>query len=220
MKKTQRAPAKGGQTGDLLEKKATPQGVRAKKRAQTIERILEEANALLKEERFSGFSLRKLAGRMGLRLSHIQHYFPQSTDLLAALFERFIAKDSDEFLTHFEKARGGPEARLRMALQNLLADDAYLDGCELFMSEMGALAKQDERIATAVQAYFEAYHSAVDTLLRTLNPDLTPALRREKAVQIVALIEGTLRIRVPLERRHKGRVEKLLTQGILNLAQG
>ncbi|MFT6489258.1 MAG: AcrR family transcriptional regulator [Parvibaculaceae bacterium] len=220
MEKTQRAPAKGGQTGDLLEKKATPQGVRAKKRAQTIERILEEANALLKEERFSGFSLRKLAGRMGLRLSHIQHYFPQSTDLLAALFERFIAKDSDEFLTHFEKTRGGPEARLRMALQNLLADDAYLDGCELFMSEMGALAKQDERIATAVQAYFEAYHSAVDTLLRTLNPDLTPALRREKAVQIVALIEGTLRIRVPLERRHKGRVEKLLTQGILNLAQG
>lgn len=220
MEKTHRAASGGGQDVEPLEKAAAPQGARAQKRAHMIERILEEANALLKEERFAGFSLRKLAGRMDLRLSHIQHYFPQSTDLLAALFERFIAKDSDEFLTHFEKARGGPEARLRMALQNLLADDAYLDGCELFMSEMGALAKQDERIATAVQAYFEAYHSAVDTLLRTLNPDLTPAVRREKAVQIVALIEGTLRIRVPLERRHKGRVEKLLTQGILNLAQG
>lgn len=197
-----------------------PQGVRAQKRAQTIERILEEANALLKEERFAGFTLRKLAGRMGLGLSHIQHYFPQSTDLLAALFDRFISKDAGEFLIHFENTRGGPEARLRMALQNLLADEDYLDGCELFMSEMAALAKQDARIAAAERAYFETYHSAVEALLLTINPDLTPAVRRERAVQIVALIEGTLRIRVPLERLHKGKVEKLLTQGILNLAQG
>ncbi len=207
-------------SADDAQEAPAPQGVRAQKRAHTIERILEEANALLKEERFAGFSLRKLAGRMDLRLSHIQHYFPQSTDLLAALFDQFIAKDSSEFLTHFEKARGGPEARLRTALQSLLADEAYLDGCELFMSEMAALAKQDARIAAAEQAYFETYHSAVDALLGTLNPDLTPAVRRERAVQIVALIEGTLRIRVPLERLHKGKVEKLLTQGILNLAQG
>jgi AcrR family transcriptional regulator len=184
----------------------------SRKRAVTVERILTEAYVFSKQDRYVGFSLRQLAGRMDMRVSNIQYYFPQAMDLLAALFEKFIEKDAGDLLKHYCQASGNPEKRLKSALDLLLNDEDYLDGCELFMSEMAALAKSDTRIAQSINVYFEKYHASVELLIKEINPELKQPWLREKALLIVAQIEGALRIRGPLEDMHKGKMPRILAR--------
>ncbi|GAK43896.1 TetR family transcriptional regulator [Tepidicaulis marinus] len=171
---------------------------RQQKRAETEARILDAAHLLLKEDRLAAFSLRGLAARLDMRLSHLQHYFPHASDLLARLFERFIEHDSGVFLQHFEEASGPPEQKLQKALARLLEDEAYLDSCDLFMSEMAALAREDARIARSLERYYAEYRKGAADLLARLNADLPPKKRAERAALVVSLIEGALHLRHPL----------------------
>lgn len=189
---------------------------RRRRREETEAQILDEAHALLQEQRLAAFSLRRLAARLGMRLSHLQHYFPHMADLLARLLERFIEKDAGAFLTAFETASGTGEEKLQRALASLLADEAYLDNCDLFMSEVAALAHEDARIAASLERYYAGYEKAVESLLARLNPSLKPKERKERAAMSVALIEGALRLRHALSGDINARA---LARAVTRLAQ-
>jgi len=189
---------------------------RRRQREETEARILEEAHALLKEQRLAAFSLRQLAARLDMRLSHLQHYFPHTADLLARLLEQFIEKDSGAFLENFEAASGSGEEKLQRALSKLLADEAYLDSCDLFMSEVAALAHEDDRIAASLARYYAEYEKAVAALVTKLNPALKPKAVKERAAMAVSLIEGALRLRHALGKEINARA---LARAITRLAE-
>ena len=56
------------------------------------EQILSAATDLLLEEGHAGFSVRGVAARAGVALSHVQYYFPETAQIVAALLDRFIAQ--------------------------------------------------------------------------------------------------------------------------------
>lgn len=152
--------------------------------------ILDAATALLLEEGHGGFSVRGVAARVGIGLSHVQYYFPTPASIISALLDRFIEQYARDVLARFRDGSGPARVRLAAALEFLLNDAAYRDQCSVFMAEVTAIAQRDAHIAAAVTRYYEVYQSAVDSMARELNPALPASLRRRRVQQCVALIEG------------------------------
>jgi AcrR family transcriptional regulator len=175
---------------------AAKAGRGAVRRAQ----IMESATALLLEEGHGGFSVRGVAARAGIGLSHVQYYFPTPASIIGALLDQFIEQYARDVLGRFRDGAGSARARLAAALEFLLNDAAYRDQCSVFMAEVTAIAQRDAQIAAAVTRYYEVYQSAVDSMARELNPALPASLRRRRVQQCVALIEG-----MAATRRYLGR---------------
>lgn len=172
---------KGPRTGEPTVE--TPRG------AARREAIMKAASDVLLERGYAEFSARAVAAKAGLRLSHVQYYFPSPADLVAALLDRFIHDYGDAVLTRFKTARGAPETRLRKVLELLLTDEDYRN-CGLFMLEVSGLAARNEGISAALARYYDLYARGFADMLRVINPDLAAAERARRARHCVALIEG------------------------------
>jgi AcrR family transcriptional regulator len=170
----------------VLAGEAAKAGRGAVRRAQ----IMEAATALLLEEGHGGFSVRGVAARAGIGLSHVQYYFPTPASIIGALLDQFIEQYARDVLGRFRDGVGPARARLASALEFLLNDEAYRDQCSVFMAEVTAIAQRDAQIAASVTRYYDVYQSAVDSMARELNPALPASQRRRRVQQCVALIEG------------------------------
>lgn len=168
------------------------------KGATRREEILDAATALLLEDGYARFSARGVAARAGLRLSHVQYYFPQPAAMLAELLDRFVRRYSVEIMDRFE-GPGSAEQRLHRALDFLLNDEAYRRDCGIFMLEVASFAARNEAIAAALQRYYAVYLDGFAGIVKTLNPALTPRERARRARQAVAFIEG-----MAMTRPHMG----------------
>lgn len=153
-------------------------------------KILEAATALLLEEGHGGFSVRGVAVRAGIGLSHVQYYFPSPASIIGALLDRFIEQYASDVLARFREGSGPPRVRLEAALQFLLDDEAYRSQCSVFMAEVTAIAQRDARIAAAVTRYYDVYRAALESMAQELNPGLDARQRRLRVMQCIALIEG------------------------------
>lgn len=165
---------------------AAKAGRGAVRRAQ----IMEAATALLLEEGHGGFSVRGVAARAGIGLSHVQYYFPTPASIIGALLDQFIEQYARDVLGRFRDGGGTARTRLAAALEFLLNDEAYRDQCSVFMAEVTAIAQRDAQIAASVTRYYDVYQSAVDSMARELNPAMPASQRRRRVQQCVALIEG------------------------------
>ncbi|MEX0839031.1 MAG: TetR family transcriptional regulator [Parvibaculum sp.] len=168
------------------------------KGATRREQILEAASALLLEEGYARFSARGVAARAGLRLSHVQYYFPAPADMLAELLDRFVRRYSDEIRARFA-GPGNGEQRLHRALDFLLNDEAYRRDCGIFMLEVASFAARNEAIAAALRRYYAVYLDGFVDMVKALNPALAPRERDRRARQSIAFIEG-----MAMTRPHMG----------------
>jgi AcrR family transcriptional regulator len=164
------------------------------------EQILAAASAVMLDAGYAGFSVRGVAARAGVGLSHVQYYFPDPADIVAALLDRFVVQYSHEVMTRFRDGADAAGVRLMRALEWLLNDEAYRRDCAIFMTEVAGAAARDVKIAAALKRYYAVYLEAMAAILSELNPKLTPAQRRQRAAQCIALIEGIAVTRVPLGR--------------------
>ena len=164
------------------------------------EQILAAASALLLDAGYAGFSVRGVAARAGVALSHVQYYFPDPADIIAALLERFVAQYSDEVMTRFRTGNEAAGLRLERGLEWLLNDEAYRRDCTVFMLEVASAASRNVKIANALARYYAAYLEAMAMIIWELNPKLSRGRRRQRAAQCIALIEGIAVTRAPLGR--------------------
>lgn len=171
---------------------ATPRGQARR------EQILQAASALLLDVGYAGFSVRGVAARAGVALSHVQYYFPDPADIVAALLDRFVAQYAGEVMKRFRTGGDAAALRLVRGLEWLLNDEAYRRDCTVFMLEVASAASRNPKIADALRRYYATYLDAMAAILAELNPKLTPGQRRQCAVQCIALIEGIAVTRAPL----------------------
>lgn len=161
----------------------------------TRARIMQAASDQMLAEGYAAFSARAVAARAGVALSLVQYYFPTPADIVAALLDRFIFQYADEVMARFRDGKDKPEQRLTRALDYLLNDEAYRRECTIFMLEVSSLALRNPKIASALKGYYAVYLDAVMAILAELNPALTTARCRRKAMQCIALIEGIAQTR-------------------------
>lgn len=146
------------------------------------DQILDAAASTLIEAGYADFSLRKVAERLGIRLSNLQYYFPTLVELLSALFTRELDRARERF-----EASGSKDLE---ALLVMLLNEQDDDGsCRLFW-ELWALSARNRDIADIMAGFYQRYSTAVESLIAQASPEMRPAQRRRRAVLITAMIEG------------------------------
>jgi AcrR family transcriptional regulator len=155
---------------------------------ERTEAILAAAKAVLVEEGYAAFTLRKVATRAGMSLGNLQYYYRAKTDVVRALLARSLA--SGARAAEVRLADGG-DARdaLAHAVRTALAEQETGDGARLVV-ELEALAGRDPEIAAAVQAYHAGWWRALVYLMQRANPELGRATAGRRAALAVALLEG------------------------------
>ncbi|MEU7135984.1 TetR/AcrR family transcriptional regulator [Streptomyces sp. NPDC046261] len=166
-------------------KRPAATGKGARKRAE----LLDTAEEILLASGHAELSLRAVATAAGVRLGHLQYYFPTRADLVSAVLGRALDRSLERLrpLLAGRDTAAGPEPE--PVVRALLAehDDVHL--VRLF-AELWALAARDEAVAAAVRRFYGDYQDQVAAFLRTRNPGLTDAFCQGRARVFVMLMEG------------------------------
>lgn len=159
----------------------------------TRDRLIAEAEVLVRTRGYSGFSYADLAEAVGIRKASIHHHFPVKEDLGFALIEAYGER--------YDRALNAIRRDTENGLRRVEAyADLYLHGLR---EEQGCLAAAlatelailPDRIREAVREFFQRHVAWLTQVLSegrangTVRDDVTPA---QHARMIVATLEGAL----------------------------
>ncbi|MFD3869258.1 TetR/AcrR family transcriptional regulator [Streptomyces sp. NPDC058623] len=192
--------------------------------------LLDAAERVLTSAGGSELTLRAVAEEAGVRLGHLQYYFPARTDLLSALLERVLTL-SLERVTHLtdtarpteagpDSGRGaGMEAALDALLDGVLSDHDDPRLVRLF-TEVWALAAHDEEAAAAVRAFYDRYAAHVASFVRGNAPGVSAADAHHRAEVFVMLMEGSALFRSGITGRRSTGTDARLRSAARTLLGG
>lgn len=117
----------------------------------TAERLMDLAEAHIRDRGYAGFSFRDLAAEVGIRSASVHHHFPTKAKLAAAVAHRYAKR----FLAAVEaKPNESAEDAIgayRSAVRRTLESDGRMCLCGILGAEAGALAPE---VTAEVQSFF------------------------------------------------------------------
>jgi AcrR family transcriptional regulator len=185
---------------DTLRNKPSSTTEKGLGRAQAV---LQAARRLLAEQGYAGLSMRRVALDAGMTLSNVQHYYASKDLLLEAL----LLTTMDEFQA--KMARIADEMRDRPRLDRFLSTaDMFLEEItdpvtHALFFEIWALASRNPFASTLMDLMMERERKTVYHLIKGLNPAISDEEYRERAVLMVAQIEGLMLFRLNRETRRE-----------------
>ncbi|MGR0161553.1 TetR family transcriptional regulator [Paenarthrobacter nitroguajacolicus] len=157
--------------------------------------LLDAAEEVLVTKGNANAAMRDFAAAAGVRIGHLQHYFPTRADLIRAVLERSLERSlqrlSEEAgLDLGTRANGGltREASRRL-LKALLHEHSALEDVKMHL-EIWALASSDQQAASALRSFYAQYAGHVGGVVRRGKPDLSEPELLGVAAAIVSLFEG------------------------------
>ncbi|MER5353497.1 TetR/AcrR family transcriptional regulator [Kitasatospora sp. NPDC002551] len=157
-----------------------------RKGAERREALLDAAEGVLVAEGGPELTMRAVAAAAGVRLGHLQYYFPTHAELVAAVLERVLRRSAERLAPLLAPDAAADPAALVAAL---LADQEDARLVRLF-AEVWALAARDAAVAGAVRGFYDDYREHVAAFLARLRPGLPQAERQARAGVFVMLVEG------------------------------
>ena len=158
--------------------------------------ILHAARALLAAEGYAGLSMRRVAADAGISLSNVQHYY-QSKD---ALIEALLLYTMALFQSKIDS--------ISAAMTSASREERFLSTCDMFLEEISdpvthaiffeiwALASRHAFASQLMDTMMARERKAVFRLIDGLNPALGPDETMERAILMVAQIEGLMLFRL------------------------
>ncbi|MGV9270863.1 TetR family transcriptional regulator [Kitasatospora sp. NPDC003701] len=184
---------------------------RGGKGEQRRAQLLDAAEELLVTAGGTELSMRAVAAAAGVRLGHLQYYFPTHAALVAAVLERVLGRSAERLAPLLAPTgpAGGPAggapgedgagdaggaadpagATAEELVRALLAEQEDARLVRLF-AELWALAARDEAVAASVRAFYTEYRAQVAAFLADRRPDLPEAVVQGRAQVFLMLIEG------------------------------
>ncbi|MFD3682239.1 TetR/AcrR family transcriptional regulator [Streptomyces sp. NPDC058613] len=159
--------------------------------------LLDAAERTLVGGGHGALSVRAVAEAAGVRLGHLQYYFPTRDSLLEAVLDRLLRRSLDrlaEVAPGLDEGEGAEPVPLERMIELLLAEQNDPGLVRVFV-ELWALAARDEAVATAVRAFYGRYADLVAEQIRLHLPGLPEADRRARAEAFIALLEGSALMR-------------------------
>ncbi|MEK2493344.1 TetR family transcriptional regulator [Kitasatospora purpeofusca] len=167
---------------------AAPARGRGRKGSERREALLDAAEEVLVAEGGPEWTMRAVAAAAGVRLGHLQYYFPTHAELVAAVLERVLRRSADRLAPLLSADSGAPGAAAGVVTA-LLAEQEDARLMRLFV-EVWALAARDTTVAAAVHGFYDDYRTQVTAFLARRHPDLPEEERRARAGVFIMLIEG------------------------------
>ncbi len=183
--------------------KNKPSGTTEKGLGRALD-ILQAARHILAAEGYAGLSMRRVAAEVGMSLSNVQHYY-QSKD---ALLEALLLYTMDLFQTKMDGISAAMTSASRI--------DQFLSTCDMFLEEitdpvthaiffeLWALASRNEFASSLMDKMLARERKAIFKLIRGLNPAISDEEYMQRAILMVAQIEGLMLFRLnKTERREE-----------------
>ncbi|MER7708597.1 TetR family transcriptional regulator [Kitasatospora sp. NPDC097605] len=134
-------------------------------------------------------TMRAVAAAAGVRLGHLQYYFPTHAALVAAVLERVLRRSAERLAPLLAPEDPGAADTAEAVVAALLAEQEDARLVRLF-AEVWALAAREAAVADAVRGFYDDYRDQVAAFLARRRPELPEAERRARAGVFVMLIEG------------------------------
>jgi AcrR family transcriptional regulator len=157
--------------------------------------ILDAAEEVLVTKGNAGSAMRDFAAAAGVRVGHLQHYFPTRADLIRAVLYRSLQRSLQRLndTSGIDVGNGAGEPLTRehsgRLIAALLAEHSDPAGIGMHV-EVWAIALSDTQIAAAVRAFYARYAEHVADLVQRARPELAEKQRDAVAGTIVSLFEG------------------------------
>lgn len=163
--------------------------------------ILHAAGALLAADGYAGLSMRRVAAETGMSLSNLQHYY-QSKD---ALLEAVLLYTMDLFQAKVDA--------ISAAMAGAPALERFLSTCDMFLEEitdpvthaiffeLWALASRNAFASRLMDKMLARERKTIFNMIRGLNPAIGDAEYMQRAILMVAQVEGLMLFRLNQSER-------------------
>ena len=156
--------------------------------SETIDRLMDAAEAGMRQRGYHAVSFRDLADELGIKSASVHYYFRQKEDLGLALVERYANRFFD---TLMNEVAGAETETARIAAfckvyRSALTGDERICLCGMLGSESRGLP---EKLSQAVAGFFEAN---IKWLANAMSSNRPLRERRRRATQIVAALQGAM----------------------------
>ena len=163
--------------------------------------ILHTARALLAAEGYAGLSMRRVAAGVGMSLSNVQHYY-QNKDLL---LEALLQYTMEVFQAKMDWISAEMDSASRV--------DRFLTTVDMFLEEITdpvthaiffeiwALATRNEFASKLMDRMLGRERKAIYLLIQGLNPDISDEEYMQRALLMVAQLEGLMLLRLNKKTR-------------------
>ncbi|KQZ16540.1 MULTISPECIES: TetR/AcrR family transcriptional regulator [Streptomyces] len=175
--------------------------------------LLDAAEATLVGGGYTALSLRAVADTAGIRLGHLQHYFPSRDSLVAELLARILQRSLDRVTEVV------PDGRPDEVIGLLLAQQSDTQLVRVFV-ELWALAARDEAVAVAVRAFYRQYADLLADRIRTHAPGVPQEEHHARAEVFIALLEGSTLMRSGVAGTPSTATDALISRTALGILIG
>ncbi|MDB5934968.1 MAG: TetR family transcriptional regulator [Massilia sp.] len=163
--------------------------------------ILRAARALLAADGYAGLSMRRVAAEVGISLSNVQHYYQSKESLVEAL----LLYTMDVFQAKMDGISAEMVSASRSE-QFLSTVDMFLDEItdpvtHAIFFEIWALASRNAFASALMERMLRRERKAIYLLIRGLNPEIPDSEYMQRAVLMVAQMEGLMLFRLDKNKR-------------------
>jgi AcrR family transcriptional regulator len=164
------------------------------------ERVLKAAKAVFIRDGAAVFSARRVAKEVGLSLRSVQHYYPTTEKLLAAVVDLVVYEFESAYEELYKKLPYNAEARLLGVVEILLASNWQQDTRRVFygLYVLGCYKKFAAKILERMNA---RHTHQLATLIGAARSHLTEKQCMEFAIIAAAILDGTMLFTAPGEER-------------------
>ncbi len=165
--------------------------------------ILRAARGLLAADGYAGLSMRRVAAEVGMSLSNVQHYY-QSKELL---LEALLLYTMDVFQAKMDGISAAMVSASRV--------DQFLSTVDMFLEEITdpvthaiffeiwALASRNPFASSLMDRMLGRERKAIYLLIRGLNPEISDSEYMQRAILMVAQMEGLMLFRLDKDKRRE-----------------
>jgi AcrR family transcriptional regulator len=169
----------------------SPKAAREKGRAREAE-IIAAAREVLANEGYEQFTLRNVAERVGMRMSHLQYYFATKGDLVRALLAQVAAEYEQKSAEILAQVPDTPTARF-MAWIDFLLQDCWDSRTRHFFIQLWGLAEsEDASSGELLKEFYATDIREIRQLLAELSPHLGETLLTQRATIVAGVVEGMM----------------------------
>jgi TetR/AcrR family transcriptional regulator, transcriptional repressor for nem operon len=148
----------------------------------TAQRLMDLAEAHIRDSGYGGFSFRDLAAEIGIKSASVHHHFPTKATMAAAVAKRYGERFFTSVALRPNESAEDAISTYRSAFRAALAQDGRMCLCGVLGAEAGALAPE---VAEEILSFFRR---CIDDLSRRIGGPGAEA----RAFHVMATLEGAM----------------------------
>ena len=181
--------------------------------------LLDAAEHVLTTQGNANSAMRDFAAAAGVRVGHLQHYYPTRAELIGAVMARALSRSLDRLAAITDSAENDSREGSEQFIAVLLGEQEDHATVRLYV-EVWAIAVADEDVAHVVRDFYAQYVAHVVRAVAGAQPHLNASDLDATAQTIVSLLEGSAVLRSRIAGRKSPASDRMLVQTLQCLIHG